>query len=151
MTYLTGMYALNTPCRLKTTGDWHRCCLDWKHPEFAESSNSIWGDLWIEVNSPIPMLGTVGNKANHLRALLDLLAQGRFQEAQGAKDDFICCDDYTELFFEQVILLRNTQLWHDVSKFMYLEYRFAWRSFLSSRGVPFNAMDLASIELYSDC
>lgn len=130
------MFALNTPCKLKTTGDWHRCCFDWNNPEYAESDGSLWGAWGIEMNSRIPMLnGAIRNKANHLRALLDLLAQNRLLEAQGIKDDFICCDEYTEIFFEQVVKLRSACNWANVCSLMYREYRGEWRRYLQRHGI----------------
>lgn len=136
MIYLTGMYALNTPCSLNTTGDWHRCCFDWTHPEYAESTGSIWGDYGIERNASIPMLGITGNKANHIRAILDLLAQSRFSEAQGMADDFICTNEYDLDIFNQVLKLRSAANWAKVCSFMYHEYQGEWRKFLESKGVP---------------
>lgn len=137
MRYLTGMYALNTPCELNTTGDWHRCCFDWTKPEFAESKGSIWGDWGIERNVKIPMLnGERHNKANHLRAILDLLAQNRLLEAQGLKDDYICAVEYTSAFFEQVLKLRNASNWANVCSLMYHEYRGEWRKYLEVKGIP---------------
>lgn len=134
MIYLTGMYALNTPCHLNTCGDWHRCCFDWTHPELAESNGSIWGDYGIECNVNIPTLGTTGNVANHIRAILDMLRQGRFSEVQGMKDDFICTDEYDLDVFNQVLKLQSQSNWVKVCSFMYSEYRAKWRKFLEARG-----------------
>lgn len=44
MRYISGFYALNIPCSLYTTGDWHQSCLDWNKVVFLESEKSIFGD-----------------------------------------------------------------------------------------------------------
>ena len=82
------------------------------------------------------MLGIIGNKANHIRAILDLLAQSRFSEAQGMVDDFICTSEYNLDIFSQVLKLRSAANWAKVCSFMYREYRCEWRRFLESKGVP---------------
>ena len=135
MKYLTGMFALNTPCPLDTTGDWHRLCYDWSNPEYAESDESLWGTYGIYFNENIPMLGTGGYVADHIRALLDMLSQGRFLEAQGMRNDYICNDSYNEIIFSKVIMLINNTNWDGVNAFMHREYPRKWRMFLKDKEV----------------
>ena len=67
--------------------------------------------------------------ANHIRALLDLIAAGQFNLAQGMRDDFICNDKYTSEIFKQVMLLKNSSLWQDIDRFMGSEYFSQWLRF----------------------
>ena len=32
MKYVTGIHALNIPCNLETSGDWHMSAIQWEHP-----------------------------------------------------------------------------------------------------------------------
>ena len=48
MKYISGVYALNLPCSLETTGDWHQSSLDWNNIPYKESDNSIFSSWGIE-------------------------------------------------------------------------------------------------------
>ena len=72
MLYITGVHALNLPCKLNTTGDWHASSLGWVDMDIRESTRSIYKDWGIEEPIELPT-GEVYRHANHLRAILDLL------------------------------------------------------------------------------
>lgn len=74
MKYITGYKALNLPCSLETTGDWHQSSMDWENIVFSNSEDSIFGDFGIEYCYSVP--NHIGEKiatANTLRAILDLM------------------------------------------------------------------------------
>lgn len=41
MKYITGVHALNIPCHLNTTGDWHMSGIQWDHPTMRDSQLSV--------------------------------------------------------------------------------------------------------------
>lgn len=133
MLYVTGMHALNLPCRLQTCGDWHASAIQWEKPAVRESRGSVWGDYGIEKDRRIP--GHAGSVpvADHIRALLDLIAEGRFDLAQGMKKDFICNDSYNKEIFGQVCRLEGSPGWDGVSRFMHREYGKEWRLWKDGR------------------
>jgi len=111
MLYVTGMYALNIPCSLETCGDWHRSSMNWKHVPLKESNDTVWKDYGIERDKKIPYNEGLFNVANHIRACLDLIADGKFFLAQGMKEDYICNDSYNEEIFSKVAMLKDTPNW----------------------------------------
>lgn len=129
MKYITGQHALNIPCALLTSGDWHQSALQWKYPLFRNSSDSIFADYGIEQNVSIPEHTEKYNVANHIRALLDLLEMGKFSLAQGMNKDFICNDIYNTEIFDQVMRLSESPLWHNIDQFMGKEYFSAWLAY----------------------
>lgn len=131
MRYITGMFALSTPCELDTTGDWHHYCYDWDNPEYAESEGSLWGDYGIYYHKTHKEYF-----ADHIRALLDMISKGRLMDAQGINKDYICNDKYTEEIFSKVIILLDSPIWPNICSFMNHEYRKAWREYLASNGIP---------------
>lgn len=78
MEYITGFYALNLPCQLETTGDWHRHSLNWSKPNIKNSENSIFREYGIETNRDLSFAGlnSKHNVANHIRACLDIIEAG---------------------------------------------------------------------------
>lgn len=132
--YITGIHALNIPCSLETSGDWHASALSWSMPTVKNSGVSVWGVYGIELSMNVPENPGKHFVANHIRACLDLIEDGRFSVAQSMRKDFICNNKYDEEIFTQVSKLRNASNWEDVRKFMRKEYRSAWidyeRSFL---------------------
>ena len=44
MLYISYMHALNIPCKLETSGDWHWGAYKWKNFKLLESQNSIFKD-----------------------------------------------------------------------------------------------------------
>ncbi|MDD6992051.1 MAG: hypothetical protein PUI48_09540 [Oscillospiraceae bacterium] len=130
MKYISGIFALNINCDLDTCGDWHQSALKWDSFTLLESENSIWGDYGIEKNKTIPGHSVKYNVANHIRALLDLIQQHNFGLAGGMREDFICNDKYNKEIFEKVYMLRNSNRWNDISRFMGKEYCLRWIDFL---------------------
>ena len=130
MQYLTGVHALNIDCGLDTCGDWHQSALKWQNLTIRDASESVFGTWGIEEEKAIPNNTENFAVANHIRALLDLIAEGNFAAAQGMKDDFICNDDYTQTIFEKVLLLKGSSLWKDIDAFMAKEYRMQWIKFM---------------------
>lgn len=129
MLYLTGMQALNIPCSLNTTGDWHQSRMDWEHLNLRESTNSFWGDWGIEGPKQIP--GNTGTfyVADHLRALLDMLFDKNFLDAKGLRNDYIGTDQYDDLFFRQIMKMRTLPYWPKIYACMEHEYFFKWVNF----------------------
>lgn len=111
MQYITGIHALNLPCSLETTGDWHTSALQWQKLNMAESEGSLYGDYGIEICDNVPENSGEFYIANTLRALLDLLESGNFGIAQGARDELICNDKYTQEFFDKVWEMRGRDNW----------------------------------------
>lgn len=128
MWYVSGIFALNLPCSLDTSGDWHTSALDWNRVELRESNESIFGDWGVEILKPTPIqqLKNVRYVANTLRALTDLLEEGKFGYAQGAKEDFITNPVYFDEFFEHVAMLRGTSGWSSIDRFMCREFGRRW-------------------------
>lgn len=130
MLYLSGIHALNTNCQLNTTGDWHSSALKWNvvNQRLVDSEKSIFGDYGIETNKNIPFVNekTKYNVANHIRACLDMLAEGKFAELQGMRKDFICTDEYDNEIFEKVLLLKTQPNWNAIDAFMEKEYMLKW-------------------------
>lgn len=109
--YITGIHALNLPCELETTGDWHTSSLDWKNVPLRESDNSPIKEWGIEGGIVLPDKREY-NHANHLRAILDIMETGTEYELKwlgGFRDGFICTDRYNELFFTKVYCLKDTK------------------------------------------
>lgn len=129
MEYLTGMKALNVPCCLNTTGDWHLNCFNWNKNELVNSSSSIFKDYGIEKNKKLPN-GKITNVANHIRACLDMLEQGAFTKVQGMKNDFICTDEYNEKIFSLVLKLQSSSDWVKINDFMKRECKLLWIQYL---------------------
>lgn len=130
---MSGIYALNTICKLETCGDWHASGICWDNPLFLESEQSIWGDYGIEMHKDVPYLDNGKyNVANHIRALLDLINLNKFSVAQGMNDDFICNEKYDEEIFEKIYELKHIKSsneWDKIDKFMIKEYRRKWYNF----------------------
>lgn len=122
MKYISEIFALNLPCSLETCGDWHTSALNWDNLRFRETDGSIFGEYGIETCDCVPEHEGTYYIADTLRALLDLLEIGNFAAAQGAKNDYICNDMYTNEFFEKVIMLRQRPNWVNIGSFMEKEY-----------------------------
>ncbi|WP_300736038.1 hypothetical protein [uncultured Dubosiella sp.] len=139
MLYLSGIHALNTNCLLNTTGDWHSSALKWDvvNQRLIDSKNSIFEDYGIEVDKDIPFANKDKkyNVANHIRACLDLLSEGKFAELQGMRKDFICTDEYDNEIFEKVCLLKDQSNWQEIDDFMEKEYMLKWLNYKKKRGV----------------
>lgn len=130
MRYITGVHALNLRCRLETCGDWHCSALDWDKPEVRDTQTAFFGSYGIETGRTIPGHAGTCCVADHIRALLDLLVEGRFSPAQGMRKDFICNDAYDPEVFGQVVRMRALPHWQQISRFMGSEYGTRWLKFL---------------------
>lgn len=128
--YLSGIHALNINCQLNTTGDWHSSALRWNviDERLVDSEKSIFGDYGIEINKSISFVNEKNkyNVANHIRACLDMLAEGKLAELQGMRKDFICTDEYDDEIFEKVLLLKTQPNWNEIDAFMKKEYMLKW-------------------------
>lgn len=147
MIYVSGIHALNIPCSLETCGDWHSSALRWEDIDIRDSSKSIFGDYGIEPSHRIPHHEGTYNVANTIRALLDLIDDGNFAQAQGMNSDFICNPAYDSEVFEKVYLLSSRDNWHEISAFMGREYRTKWLRFLKGKengAVSFSLSDQAA-------
>jgi hypothetical protein len=126
MKYVSGVHALNLPCELLTCGDWHQSGIQWHSVPLLESAGSLFGDYGIESGKSIPEHEGTFNVANHIRALLDLLEQGKFSVAQGMNNDFICNEEYNKEVLNMVLLLRGSEHWERIDRFMGREYHSKW-------------------------
>ena len=133
MIYLTGIQALNLPCKLDTCGDWHCSGLRWDVVNLRDIKDTLFGDYGIELNKKIPEHTEQYNVANHIRALLDLIEDGNFSAAQGMKNDFICNDAYNEEIFSMVYKLCSKENWDKIYDFMHKEYKRGWRSWMNGK------------------
>ena len=130
MKYLTGIHALNLPCNLDTSGDWHTSALKWQDLTWRYSEQSIFKDYGIEIDRSIKFINMHHvNIANHIRALLDLLDEQNYPTAEGMKEDFICNDKYTLEIFSKVSMLRYRQYWNNIDTFMHKEYGEEWKEY----------------------
>ena len=132
MEYLTGQFALNLPCSLKTCGDWHTSALNWNHITFKDSDLSTFGDYGIETNKNIPEHTEKYNVANHIRAILDLMVEKRFDLISNFNDDFICNDSYTTEIFQKVSELLPDE---DIERFMHKTYGRRWRKWIGEKNM----------------
>lgn len=127
MKYISGKYALNIPCSLKTAGDWHHNSFPIEKANYFDSSNSIFKNYGIEKH-------IINNKeynvANHLRAILDLISTNDFEYLKGFKNDFIVVDDYNKELFKMVLKLRDNKNWVKINKLMKNEYMNEWINYL---------------------
>ena len=130
--YISGVFALNIPCKSSTCGDWHASALKWDKAK-EQNSESIFGKFGIEYNKYIPQLDRCANVANHIRACLDLIAEGRFACVQGMREDFICNERYTPIIMQQVWKLRIQDNWDEINRFMMKEYKSQWLRFMDRK------------------
>ena len=139
MKYLSGRHALNIDCSLKTCGDWHRSGIRWDviNDRLRESDDSIFGDYGIEKDKVLNFLdgSPIYNVANHIRACLDLIADGYFILAQGMRDDYICTKKYDNEIFKKVTLLRSSDDWDKIDEFMGKEYMMRWVNYKKRVGL----------------
>ena len=132
MKYISGIYALNIPCSLDTTGDWHRSSLPWKEVELKDSEESPLKGLGIEKDVYIRELGRSFNVANTLRACVDFLDEGKYLSASGMRRDYICNDKYDRTLFEMVYALKpykTEEQWNRIRKIMEKDYMLKWIGF----------------------
>ena len=73
--------------------------------------------------------------ANHLRAVLDLLYEGKFKDLAGLKREIIANDQLTPELFDKVVELHTQNVWNKVSWFIGCEYGLQWLEFLKSKNI----------------
>lgn len=129
MRYISGVHALNLPCKLHTTGDWHTSAIQWDHPHVRDTKTSFFGEWGIEDSHPIPCHDGTYSVANHLRACLDMLEEGDFSNLQGMYHDYIGTDEYIPLFFKKVLCMKKLSNWSEIDKFMEHEFLMKWINF----------------------
>lgn len=129
MKYISGLYALNLPCSLDTSGDWHTSSLDWEKVQLLNTEDSPFGMYGIEHHPSLH--GVEGDflVANHIRACLDMLLAVDFPNLQGMNHDYICNAAYDEEIFHKVWELRVYPSWSAIKAFMEREYKMKWVRF----------------------
>ena len=132
MKYISGLYALNLPCKLYTTGDWHTSSLDWDNIILYDTETSVFRDYGIETDRSIPDHDKMYNIANHIRAILDLISEKKFDLISNFRNDFICNDIYTEEIFSQVKKLLPDVAIND---FMNKNYGRTWRKWIGEKSM----------------
>ncbi len=130
MKYITGIHALNLPCKLNTCGDWHQSAIQWDNPQIRESNDSFYGNYGLEDGHFIPEHTETFVVANTIRALLDLLYEENYAIAQGMNNDFICNESYDNEIFEMVYKMKILNHWDKISDFMGKEYGMKWVNFI---------------------
>lgn len=142
MRYISGIHALNIPCQLNTTGDWHASALQWKQPHWKDTQNTFFGDWGIEKGHSVPEhLGKYA-VANHLRACLDMLEDSDFSNLHGMYHDYLGNDIYLPMFFQKVWTMRCLSTWQQIDNFMEKEFLMKWVYFKQSchgKGTDLNA------------
>lgn len=126
MKYITGIQALNIENSKNTCGDWHWSGMDWSNLTLAESSNNILGDWGIEGPKEVPDNDELYYVADDMRAVLDLMQEGKTGYLIGFRNDFICTDEYNNEFFSQVLLLKSNKHWDAINKLMEREFKGLW-------------------------
>lgn len=129
MKYITGVHALNLNCSLDTTGDWHQSALRWEKLTLRDTKDSIFKEYGLEYDKNIPGRTETFCVANHIRAILDLIEEGKFSLVKGMRDNFICNEKYTLEVFNKVIKLKNQPNWNEIHEFMRREYFREWSEF----------------------
>lgn len=146
------MFALNLDCSLGATGDWHTSGMNWSKLKLHDTKDSIFGDWGIERSgeSKVHVPGKEGhsyNIANHIRACLDLLEEGKFSCVEGMYRDFLDEDDqYNEAIFTRVLLpaKRKPDMWDDLHCFMCREYGMKWFNCAKQKDVPCGKLTIKS-------
>ncbi|MGN1105402.1 MAG: hypothetical protein ACI4RH_02035 [Huintestinicola sp.] len=115
--------------------------------ELKESENSIWGEYGIKHNMKIPEHNGTYNVANHIRALLDMIEDLDFSNAQGMREDFICCEEYTQEIFEKVSMLFDSPNWKMIDRFMMNEYFEDWIRYKRETNMIDHSPDYISVFL----
>ena len=139
MKYISGIFALNIPCPLGTTGDWHSSSLKWDKLTLHESADSVLEEKGIEKDVYVRELGGRYNVANHIRAIADLLDDGDYVTAEGMRNDYLDDDRrFDRTLFEYVYALRETKNdrgWWRISLKVEQEYMLKWLKFLEEKGI----------------
>ncbi len=139
MKYISGIFALNIPCSLGTTGDWHSSSLPWDKLTLHESEDSVLKEKGIERSVYVKEFGGKYNVANHIRAIADLLDHGDYVTAEGMRADYLDDDRrFDRTLFEYVYALKETKSdrdWWRISLCVEQEYMLKWLNFLEENGI----------------
>ena len=112
-----------------TTGDWHQSAIQWDTLHFKNTETAFFKDYGIEFNSSVPGHSGSFYVANHIRALLDMLYDKDFSNAQGMRKDYIGNDAYNQEIFNLVSQMKDLPQWPSIDAFMEKEYRMQWIRF----------------------
>ena len=139
MKYISGIFALNIPSSLGTTGDWHSSSLQWNILTLHESEDSVLKEKGIERDVYVKELDGMYNVANHIRAIADLLDDRDYVTAEGMRNDYLDDDRrFERTLFEYVYALRKTKSerdWWRISLRVEQEYMLKWLKFLEEKGI----------------
>lgn len=139
MIYLTGMISFGIPCLLDSRGTWMYSKAEFSNPEYMvsrESNESVFKDFGIEKDKIIPYYGddSLFNVANHVRAYLDILSWGQYDELKGVFYDYIFSMDCRGMIFDSVYkYLRFGKSFQDINRFMSEEFGNAWLSYVTNK------------------
>lgn len=141
MKYLSGFYALTIACELNTDGSTHFGSLDWSNEslDLKDSENSIFGDWGIEKDKVIfEHPDEKYNVANHIRAILDMMEEGRVYVLRNFREHYIGTDEYNDIIFEKVYMLRDKDNWDLIDDLMWSCYGDEWKAFIeNTTGKPY--------------
>jgi hypothetical protein len=136
MKYISGVIALNLPCSLDTTGDWHRSSLPWDKVDIKDTENSSLGAWGIEKDVFVRELDGKYNVANTLRACVDFLDTDKYLSAEGMRRDYLGNDKYNQELFNAVYSLKphkTAEQWSNISKVMEKDYMLKWLNYLKAK------------------
>lgn len=134
MMYITGRVALSVPCERESTGLWNVRRSDFLNEEMMklhDSQESPFKDYGIEKNKMIHYHEfCTYNVADHVRAYVDMLYAGQFDELKGLFAEAInnakCRTDIFMLVYGK---LRHLAEFTEINEFMEEEFGSAWLSY----------------------
>lgn len=137
MKYITGIIAMGTECSLNTPGLWNipkEMYLDDEVFKTVESDDSPFKDWGIETNKLVKYREfCLYNVANHVRAYVDMLYDGKFEELKDlffeAINDSKSRKDIFMLVYGK---LRHLAQFKKINEFMEEEFGNAWLSYIDS-------------------
>lgn len=138
MRYLSAPLAFCVYCELDTPGEWRGSRELWSDNNFnncmRDSEDSPFKEYGIEMNRFLQYkpLCTY-HVANHVRAYLDMLYEGRFNEMEGMFLQYINNGECRRAIFEQVLYrCKHLASYQDINAFMTKEFGNAWVSFVDA-------------------
>lgn len=129
MKYVTGVNALNFNCVRNAYGNCDAALSKLEGAEVKETEGSIYGEYGVLAFDGVPGYAGTLYVANMLRALLDLLVDGDFTSAEGARDTYIRNDAQSREFMEHVAELNGLVPWGPIDAFMRKEFMMDWIRF----------------------
>ena len=103
--------------------------------DVSGTETAFFKDYGVETDKEVARLAGTRNVANHLRAVLDLLHEGKFKDLAGLKREIIANDQLTAELFNKVLELHTQNVWNQVSWFIGCEYGLQWLEFLKSKNI----------------